>query len=683
MEKNIEKDFKELKAQNEKRKSSLKQKIAIPIMLVIALAVTTMGVVAAYMNYNSTITCLNQSMTAAADLAQKTVSNKLSRVSGLITEVSENSIVYSADVTTADKTAYLAKKAAEYGCKDAYILSTDGKNIKDGKDYSTSDSFKAGLSGKVLLTSPFVDKASNELVMTLSSPIWANGTKNSSIVGVLCFTMPQSIINAVIENIHVSKNGAAYMIDKAGNSIANVDTQNVINKTNIADMVKTNSTLAPMAALHAKALAGETGFGQYSYKGVNKFLAYAPIEGSDGWVICVNAPTSDFLGGVTKTIWIAAILMLLFISVGIWGALFISSSVSTPLGVFVERLSKLAEGDVTTSFSDFNATTSEFQSLKKSLESTLNNTSAVITDIDYLLTEISNNNLDIFSKATDRYIGDYKHILTAFRRLKRGLTETFSNILQVSEQVSAGSAQVSSGAQTLAQGATEQASSIQELSASITDISHHVNENAKDAEKAKELSMQAGTIMQGSVSDMDLARQAMDEISATSKNISKVIKAIDDIAFQTNILALNAAVEAARAGAAGKGFAVVADEVRNLSQKSAEAAKSTTTLIESSIEAVEKGTNLVNKTSTGFSDVAVKTAEVGRLVAEISIQAQEQSTAVSQVSIGIEQVSSVVQMNSATSEESAAASEELSSQAMVLKGFVDQVKLATSFASET
>lgn len=263
----------------------------------------------------------------------------------------------------------------------------------------------------------------------------------------------------------------------------------------------------------------------------------------------------------------------------------------------------------------------------------------------------------------------------ALQQLVHEFNQLISSIIASAEQITAGAAQVSDGSQSLAQGATEQASSVEELSASISEVSQRVRDNAEAAQKTAVLSAQAAEIMQNSESDMGLAETAMEEIAVTSKDISKVIKAIDDIAFQTNILALNAAVEAARAGTAGKGFAVVADEVRNLSQKSAEAAKSTTALIESSIAAVKKGTDLVNRTSTGFKEVAAKSEEVRRIVEEISEQSQEQATAISQISIGVEQVSSVIQMNSATSEESAAASEELSSQANYLKEIVTTFKV--------
>ncbi|MBP8639374.1 MAG: MCP four helix bundle domain-containing protein [Oscillospiraceae bacterium] len=277
---------------------------------------------------------------------------------------------------------------------------------------------------------------------------------------------------------------------------------------------------------------------------------------------------------------------------------------------------------------------------------------------------------------TDITIRSDKDVLgIALTKLVGDFNTLNSSIISAAEQVDAGAKQVANSSISLSQGSTEQASSVQELSASIAEVSQHIKANAEDAEKAKDLSAKSEAIMQLSTTDMELTRNAMDEISATSKNISKVIKAIDDIAFQTNILALNAAVEAARAGAAGKGFAVVADEVRNLSQKSAEAAKSTTVLIESSISAVEKGTELVSRTSSSFTELALQAAEVNKLVEQISAKAQDQAAAIAQISVGIDQVSAVVQMNSATSEESAAASEELSSQANYLKESTERFKI--------
>lgn len=631
------------------------------------------------MGYRSTISSLNQSMTAAAGIASEVVTNKLSRVSGLVGEVASNAILYNPEITTEEKTAFLSSKVKQYGLINGYILGPDGKDIQTGESYSSTDYFTSAKAGETFITSPYVDEKTGELVMIIASPIWENGANGSSVVGTLCMVMPQALINQVIEAIHVSDNGAAYMIDKDGFAIANMDTQRIIDGSNIAELAKTDSSLKAMGDLHAKANAGETGFGQYTYQGVNKFLAYAPVAGSDGWAICINAPVKDFTSGIIVTIYGTAILLVIIILIGIFGCIYIANRVVEPIKLFIDRLSKLANGDVSSPMPQFEAASSEFIVFKDSLNSTINNTGAIIQDIDYLLSSFSSGNFDVFSQATDQYVGDYKNILTSFRVLKHGLTDSFQNILQVSEQVSAGSSQVSFGSQSLAQGATEQASSVQELSASIADVTERIKANASSAEKAKGITVETAEIMQGSVSDMNLAREAMDEISATSKNISKVIKTIDDIAFQTNILALNAAVEAARAGSAGKGFAVVADEVRNLSQKSAEAAKSTTALIESSIEAVEKGTLLVNRTSVGFADVAAKAGEIVTIVDDISAQAQEQAAAISQISIGIDQVSSVVQMNSATSEESAAASEELSSQAEVLKSLVDQFKLATSY----
>lgn len=251
-------------------------------------------------------------------------------------------------------------------------------------------------------------------------------------------------------------------------------------------------------------------------------------------------------------------------------------------------------------------------------------------------------------------------------------------INQSSEQVASGSDQVASGSQALSQGATEQASSIEELAATINDISQQVSQNAESAKNASRQASIVGEQITVSNDSMKHMTIAMNEISEKSSQIGKIIKTIEDIAFQTNILALNAAVEAARAGEAGKGFAVVADEVRNLASKSAEASKDTANLIEGSMQAVEKGTQIANSTAEQLSQVVSGAQEIVNTIDDIATASQRQSDSIRQVTTGVDQISSVIQTNSATAEESAAASEELSGQAQILKNLVSKFRLKDS-----
>lgn len=263
----------------------------------------------------------------------------------------------------------------------------------------------------------------------------------------------------------------------------------------------------------------------------------------------------------------------------------------------------------------------------------------------------------------------------SFRIMSDNLNEVMSNIMTASEQVAAGSKQVSDSSMELSQGATEQASSIEELTASIEEIASQTKLNAENAENANNFAVAAQKYASIGNDQMNLMLKSMDDINTSSKSISKIIKVIDDIAFQTNILALNAAVEAARAGQHGKGFAVVAEEVRNLAARSANAAKETTDLIEGSINKVNGGTKIAGDTAEELRKIVDGVAKVAELVNSISIASKEQSAGVSQINQGIMQVSQVVQSNSATSEETAAASEELSGQAVVLAEQVEKFKI--------
>ncbi|MDR0671919.1 MAG: methyl-accepting chemotaxis protein, partial [Oscillospiraceae bacterium] len=264
---------------------------------------------------------------------------------------------------------------------------------------------------------------------------------------------------------------------------------------------------------------------------------------------------------------------------------------------------------------------------------------------------------------------------TALKAMVVNLNEMFSEIQSASAQVSTGSKQIADGAQALAQGATEQAAAVEQLSSSIGEIAHKTKENADMAARAARLSENIRSSAEKGAGQMDQMMEAVREINESSQSINKVIKVIDDIAFQTNILALNAAVEAARAGQYGKGFAVVAEEVRSLAAKSAEAAKDTGALIEDSIEKAVLGAKIADETAASLTEIVAGINESTAIVGDIAKSSEEQSLAIQQINTGIDQVAQVVQQNSATAEESAASSEEMSGQSNMLSTLVSQFKL--------
>lgn len=315
----------------------------------------------------------------------------------------------------------------------------------------------------------------------------------------------------------------------------------------------------------------------------------------------------------------------------------------------------------------------ELGSLADSLREAASVLNTYVLDIDRAMGEMSGGNFDL--APGQPFIGDFKGIENSISRFIMMMSSTISQMDKAADLVSDGSNQVASGSQTLAQGTTEQASAVEQLSAIVSEITDKVRSNAESSNQANQMSQAAAEAVGNSNSQMNRLMDAMNEINEKSSEISKIIKTIEDIASQTNILALNAAVEAARAGTAGKGFAVVADEVRNLASKSADAAKNTTVLIESSVVSVNRGVELANKTSEDLLKVVDSAQITTEFIAGISKASNEQADMLTQVMEGVKQISDVVQTNSAAAEESAAASEELSGQSRMLDDLVKKFKI--------
>ena len=298
---------------------------------------------------------------------------------------------------------------------------------------------------------------------------------------------------------------------------------------------------------------------------------------------------------------------------------------------------------------------------------------AYIQEISEKLREIAAGNLAFTLE--NEYTGEFEKIKAALDEISRSMNGTMGRLHAASREVAAGAEQVANGATTLSQGSTEQAAEVEVLAGHISSVSDSVHKVAEGAQEASRISQEVKSGLLTSNDKMQNMTAVIRQISDKSSEIHKIVKTIEDIAFQTNILALNAAVEAARAGAAGKGFAVVADEVRALAGKSSEAAQETTVLLSQTVESMEEGVRAAQDTADSMLTVVDRADTMSKLIDEIADYTKQQDVNAAEITHGIEQISTVVQTNVATAEESAAASEELSSQAAMLRELVSKFRL--------
>ncbi len=378
-----------------------------------------------------------------------------------------------------------------------------------------------------------------------------------------------------------------------------------------------------------------------------------------------------------QRLYIVAIVLIGVIVVSIVFAFTMSSKLSSttakgivqPMHQLVDRLNAFAQGDISSPFPE-NKNDDEIADMVNAVSSTTIKIQTIVNDMDEVLGKMADGNFDIHSSCEAEYVGEFRGLLEATRKMNHQMNATLNEIKGSSDMVSAGATNLSEAAQALAEGATDQAASIEELQAMISEITSSLNKTASDANNAYEKATQCAQETENSHSEMEVMLDAMNKINQTSKDISNVIVEIEDIARQTNLLSLNAAIEAARAGEAGKGFAVVADQIRTLADQSAQSAVSTKQLIEESISKVEVGNQAAIKTSESLMNVVKLMQTIADNSKEISEMVTREAESVEQADQGIIRISEVVQSNSATAQETSATSQELSAQAVSMDDIV-------------
>lgn len=618
---------------------------------------------------------MDQLLPAVVSSTTKAVDNSLKQHHTLAETLAISDILTNPEVSVEAKVEILKPYPEEHGyfamayvLPNGELLSTKGIRANG----NTNEAIVGALAGKTTMAGPTVNTATGNINFFLGVPVYNDG----KVIGALCSTMTDDQMSKITEGIDLGEGSEIVVLDSKGNVIAsNVHPDYVTNLVNVVEEGKANDNLLGLVAAFDQATVLGKGIIREVYNSEASFLAYAPIEGTD-WTVYAITPEKDYVKVISNNQMTMGVMVCVFVLLGIFLANRVANKVARPIDRTVDRMVALSEGNLSDDV-EICTETVNVEILSTTLKMTITHLNEYISDIKHVLAQMAEGNLHVTSGMT--YQGDFKEIQVALHQIGSSLNRTLYDINEASGQVAIGAEHISSGSQNLSTSSANQAEHIGRLNDNALNVSQSASGNLAIVEEAIGLAFQAKTQADQGSAKMGEMVAAMNDINASSHDISKIIKVIDDIAFQTNILALNAAVEAARAGNAGKGFAVVAEEVRNLASKSAEAAKETTELLQTSINKTTQGNKTAKETAKFFTAIVDVVDEVSKMMDKIEKTFQEEVSMIDEISVSVDEINAIAQENSASAQESAATSEELYAQSQSLKSLVDAFDFKKTF----